>query len=191
MSSLSSVVPHFLLSVVTPGAVAAVVTALIQRKRADLQLIKINETRSVADWLARASTDPDPEAKKAMQNWQPRDIVLLTNCGNGTAYDIRLSGSDCRPRVWVLDTASRAVEENGPGPAAVLPMWSSRYPALEPGGKWSLVVMSSTDETRKPPVLEVSWRGLFRRKKVPLNLANADTIETGWPGKTKTKADAS
>jgi hypothetical protein len=175
-----SVIHQLLLSVGAPVVVAALVTALIQRTRADLQLIKINETEHVADWLARAKTDQDPEAIEAMKHWQPRHIVLLTNHGNGAAYNIKLSGSDCRPRVYVRSTAG-----------AQLPMWSKQYPVLEPGEMWSLVVMTSTDQTRKQPVLEVSWRGRFRRKKKSFDLANAPTMETGWPGKTKMDTDAS
>jgi hypothetical protein len=165
------------------------VSALIQRKRADLQMIKINETSHVADWLARAKTDQDADAIEAMKHWQPRHIVLLSNHGNGTAYNIKLSGSDCRPRVFVRNTASQDPKGEGAHAVAGLPMWSKRYPALEPGGMWSLVVMTSTDQTRKEPVLKVSWRGLFCRKEI--DLAKADTIETGWPGKTKMETDAS
>ena len=152
-------------------------------------MIKINETKHVADWLARAETDKDPKAIEAKKHWQPRDIVLLTNCGKGTAYDIRLSGSDCRPRVFFRDTAGRKLGDAAE-PVAAVPMWSNRYPALEPGKEWSLVVMSSPDDTRKRPVLEVSWRGLIRRKTRRFGLANANTIETGWPGKTKMETDA-
>ena len=193
MSSWLSVVAHPWSSVVTPGVVAALVTALIQRKPADLQMIKINETKHVADWLARAETDQDPKAIEAKKHWQPRDIVLVTNYGKGTAYDIRLSGSDCRPRVFFRDTAGRKLEEGGDAaePVAAGPMWSNRYPALEPGQEWSLVVMSSPDNTRKRPVLEVSWRGLIRRKTRRFELANANIMETGWPGKTKMETDAS
>lgn len=208
MSNLLSVVPHFWSplvahpwsSVATPGLVAGLVTAFLQRKPADLQMIKINETKHVADWLARAETDKDPKAIESKTHWQPRDIVLLTNYGKGTAYDIRLSGSDCRPRVFVRDTAGRKLEDEGDAaePVDALPMWSNRYPALEPGKEWSLVVMSSTDDSRDPPVLEVSWRGLElswrrlirRRKTRRFDLANANMIETGWPGKTKMETDA-
>lgn len=200
MSNLLSVVPHFWSSlaahpwssVVTPGVVAALVTGLIQSKPADLQMIKINETKHVADWLARAETDKDPKAIEAKKHWQPRDIVLVTNFGKGAAYDIRLSGSDCRPRVFFRDTAGRKLEEEGDAaePVAAVPMWSNRYPALEPGQEWSLVVMSSPDDTRKRPVLEVSWRGLIRRKTRRFELANANIMETGWPGKTKMETDA-
>ena len=85
-----------------PGVVAAGVTTalycVVQRPRADLHMVKINQTVEVAKRLARARTDLD--AEEAIKHWQARDIVLLTNYGDGTAYDIRLSGSHCRPRVW-------------------------------------------------------------------------------------------
>ena len=87
-------------------------------------------------------------------------------------------------------SGSEAREGDAAEPVAAVPMWSNRYPALEPGKEWSLVVMSSPDDTRKRPVLEVSWRGLIRRKTRRFGLANANTIETGWPGKTKMETDA-
>jgi hypothetical protein len=175
-------------SVVTPGLVAAAVTAVlyvwILRPRANLHMVRINETVEVAKWLARAKADVD--ADEARKHWQPQDIVLLTNYGDGTAYDIRLSGSNCRPRVWVRDTGHRETED---APLMVgEPMWSDQLAALEPGKSWSVVVMSSTDPTLPRPVLEVSWprlprRGLGRKKR-RYDLAKANTIETGWPGKT-------
>lgn len=47
--------------------------------------------------------------------------------------------------------------------------------------------MSSPNKSKTPPVLEVSWarlpkRGIGRQKRY-LNLAHANIIETGWPGK--------
>jgi hypothetical protein len=90
-------------TVVGPGVVAAVVAAAVywwlQRPRADLHMVRINETVEVAKWLARARADVD--ASEAMKHWQARDIVLLTNYGDGTAYDIKLSGSHCRLARWV------------------------------------------------------------------------------------------
>lgn len=198
----SSIVEHILLSVVTPGLVAALVTAVIQHKRPDLQMIKIDQTKAVADWLARADTDKTPEAIKAKTHWRPGDIVLLTNYGKATAYDIRVSGENCRPRVFFRDTALRKLEDGGAGgPVGALPMWSNRYPALEPGKEWSLVVMRRTDESSGGrPVLEVSWRGLEfswsrhpirRRRTRPFDVADApNIIETGWPGKKTMDTDA-
>jgi hypothetical protein len=180
----------FLSSVLTPGVVAATVTVLlyvwVQRPRADLQMVRINQTVEVAKWLALARTDRD--AEEAMKHWQARDIVLLTNYGDGTAYDIKLSGSHCRPRVWVRDMGRQEMQD-GPVVAAA-PMWSDKLGALEPGQKISVVVMSSPDPTLPRPVLEVSWPRLpgrrLGRKKRRHDLANARTIETGWPGKTDT-----
>jgi hypothetical protein len=188
-------------AVVGPGVVAAVVTTvlyvLIQRPRADLHMVRINQTVEVAKWLARARTDVD--ADEHMKHWQARDIVLLTNYGDGTAYDIRLSGSHCRPRVWVRDVGSQ--ETDGDEVVTKWPMWSDRLGALEPGQKMSVVVMSSPDPTLPRPVLVVSWprlpgrlpkclnRTRLGRRKRRYDLATARTIETGWPGKTDTASD--
>jgi hypothetical protein len=177
-------------SVVTPGVVAAGVTAVlygwIQRPRADLRMVRINQTEAVAERLFRAKQDKD--AAQAL--WQAHDTVLLTNYGDGTAYDIKLSGSDCRPRVWVADVGREEWQGEGTGTKVVAdaPMWSNELKALEPGEHVSVIVMSSTDKSLQKPVLEVSWprlprRGLGRRKR-RYDLANARTIETGWPGKT-------
>jgi hypothetical protein len=180
-------------TVVGPGVVAAVVTTVlyvwIQRPRADLHMVRINQTVEVAKWLARARTDVD--AEEAMKHWQARDIVLLTNYGDGTAYDIRLSGSHCRPRVWVRDVGESQETEV----VTKWPMWSDRLGALEPGEKMSVVVMSNPDPTLPRPVLVVSWPRLpgrfpkrlnntrLSRRKRRYDLATARTIETGWPGK--------
>jgi hypothetical protein len=183
-------------SVVTPGLVAAGVTTLlyvwIQRPRADLQMVRINQTVEVTKWLALARTDID--APQAMKHWDARDTVLVTNYGDGTAYDIKLSGTNCRPRVFVRDMGRQETPDSPVEPAA--PMWSDRLGALKPGASWSVVVMSSPDKTLPPPVLEVSWPRLpsrlpkclqhtrLSRKKRRYDLATARTIETGWPGKT-------
>jgi hypothetical protein len=179
-------------SVAAPGVVSASVTALIyvwlQRPRAHLEMLRINQTEEVAKWLVRAEGDKDPDAVEAKKLWQPRDIVLLRNSGDGTAYDIRFSGdSNCRPRVWVRNVGHRDTED---APVvAGMPMWVDRLASLGPGQSWSVVVMSRTDPTLPRPVLEVSYsvlprRGLRRKKAPPLDLANANIIETGWPGKT-------
>jgi hypothetical protein len=115
-----------------------------------------------------------------------------------------MSGTNCRPRVFVRDTAGLKPEEDDDDKAVgALPMWSNRYPALEPGKEWSLVVMSRTDKSSDAAALEVSWRGLewswswrhpFRwpirlRRTCPFELAKANKIETGWPGKSKMATD--
>jgi hypothetical protein len=56
--------------------------------------------------------------------------VLLTNYGDGTAYDIKLSGSHCRPRVWVRDMGRQETKDAEPvaaEPVAAEPMWSDAF----------------------------------------------------------------
>lgn len=117
-------------------------------------------------------------------HWQPLHFVRLTNYGDGTAYDIRLSGDECRPRVWVGDTGGQKTE-NDP-PTVVWPMWSDTIAALEPGQSVQVLVMTSPDRSRKPPALEARWPRMPRRgfgwKRCRYDLATARTIETGWPG---------
>lgn len=145
-------------------------------------MVRINYTVEVAKWLERAKTDID--ADQASKHWQARDTVLLTNYGNGTAYDIKLSGSYCRPRVWVRDMGRQ--ETKDAEPVAAAPMWSDQLGALEPGKSMSVVVMSSPDPTLPKPVVVVSWprlpgRSFGGRRKTRYDLATARTIETGWP----------
>jgi hypothetical protein len=194
----SPIVNHWLPSVVAPGLVAALVTVAlfwwIQRARADLQMIKIGQTTEVAKWMERASQDTDQAALDARTYWQPNDIVLLTNYGDGTAYNIKFSGSNCRPRVWTRSTGQKDAE--GAEITDGLPMWSDRLAALGPGKMWSVVVMSSPDQSVPRPVLEVSWATLPKRRigcgkfgrsigtgKRSFDLGTANIIETGWPGK--------
>ena len=56
-------------------------------------------TVRVAEWLALAEKDRDEKTA-----WLAEDFVLVTNYGDGPAYDIKLSGSNCRPRVRLRDT---------------------------------------------------------------------------------------
>ncbi len=95
----------WLSSVLTPGVVAAGVTLAtnwwLLRPRADLRMAVGTQTVEDADRLLRAN---DGSASWGDHlNWLPTAFVRLTNYGDGTAYDVRLSGTNCRPRVWVGD----------------------------------------------------------------------------------------
>ena len=99
----------------------------IQRPRPYLQMVKIDQTVHVAEWLALAEKDRDEKTA-----WLAEDFVLVTNYGDGPAYDIKLSGSNCRPRVRLRDTGRQEVDD---GPVVpTLPIWSNRLGALQPGG---------------------------------------------------------
>jgi hypothetical protein len=174
---------HLVTSVLTPGLVAAGVTVFfgwIQRPRPYLQMVRVDRTVDVAKWLALAEKDRDEKTA-----WLAEDFVLVTNYGDGAAYDIKLSGSNCRPRVRVRDTGRQEVEDGPVVPS--VPIWSNRLGALQPGGEMSVVVMRSPDPSLPSPLLEVSWprplRWLGRRKR-RLDLATAPIMESGWPGKT-------
>lgn len=187
----SSWVAAHLSSIVVPGVVSASVTVLlyvwIQRARPHLKMVRIHRTKHVAEWLKAAEADTSPEAVTAATYWQPEYIVLLRNYGDGTAYNIKVSGNtSCRPRVPILTTGEQGVADSMV--VAGMPMWSDRLAALEAGKQWSVVAMTSTDKSLPPPVLKVSWtglprRGLLRHRRC-LKLAEANLIETGWPGKT-------
>jgi len=188
-------------SVLVPGVVAAGVTLLfywwIQRPRADLQMVKIYETVEVTKWLARARKDPD--AEEAMKR-QARDIVLLTNYGDGIAFDIKLSGTNCIPRVYVRDVGEMKDAEVGETKDAEVgetkdaevgetkdaevvakwPMWSDRLGALKPGEMMSVVVMSDP-ALKERPVLEVSWPRLPRRLPKCLIHTRLGSITVPYP----------
>ncbi|AYE95711.1 hypothetical protein C0J29_13760 [Mycobacterium paragordonae] len=193
-------------AVVTGGSVAALVTfglnMWLTRPRADLRMASIGHTIDLAERMYRAQTDGD--TARFRPHWDQRGVVRLTNYGDGTAFDIRLSGSDCRPRVWLADMGNQQmhtpIDDDGTmrppeaiPPALGWPMWSDKLSALGPGESVDVIVMSSPDTSRPKPVLEVSWswlprRGLGRRK-FRYDLATARSVECGWPGKTDTAGD--
>jgi hypothetical protein len=88
---------------VGPGVVAAAVTLAfnwwIQRPRTDLRMIRSGFTVTDLERLKRAKE----KASDTALQWQPWHVVRLTNYGDGTGYDIKLTGTNCRPRVWVDD----------------------------------------------------------------------------------------
>lgn len=161
------------------------------------------ETLEVADQLYRA--EKDGEAGRVRQHWDRRGVVRLTNFGDGTAHDVRVSGSDCRPRVWLADMGiaqlNTRIDDDGkthqePIPPIVgWPMWSDKLAALKPGESVDVIVMSSPDESRPKPVLEASWAGplsnrrFSRRRTRRYDLATARAIEVGWPGKRDIAGD--
>lgn len=87
-------------------------------------------------------------------------------------------------RVWIGDSGH--VEIQGEPPKVAWPLWSDTVAALEPGQWVNVYVMASPDQSRPKPVLTASWprspgRGLGLRA-ITYDLANARTVESGWPG---------
>lgn len=86
-------------SLVTPGVVAAAVTLLanwwLLRARASLRMSPSGQTVEDLERLGRAQYRvPEEERSRFVTQ-----VVRLTNYGDGTAYDIELTGRNCRPRV--------------------------------------------------------------------------------------------
>jgi len=124
------------------------------------------------------------ESPENVRQRTPSHVVRLTNYGDGTAHDVRLKGQECRPRVWVGDAGK--MDQEGRAKVA-WPMWDRTIPALDPGESKHIFVMCLTDD-RNVPVVTASWpvmprRGLWRRT-IHIDLSKAETIETGWPGKS-------
>jgi hypothetical protein len=176
-------------SILTPGVIAAAVTVLtnwwVQRPRADLRMVVGSQTIEDADRLLRANNGDTNMANHP--HWLPLCFVRLTNYGDGTAHNIRLSGGErCRPRVWVGD--SGVVPIQGKPPKVHYPMWSDTVAAIEPGETVNIYVMGSADRSLAKPVIEASWPRLPGRRVGRItyryDLAEGRRIEEGWPGGT-------
>jgi hypothetical protein len=133
-------------------------------------------------------------ANKKSNNWVGHDLlpefVRLTNYGNGTAFDIRLAGRHCLPRVWIGDapTSQSGLEGADPEPTVGAPMWSESLSSLAPGE--SVTIFAMRPATKNPlsgdPELTVTWPrlpqlGVWRKRK-HLKLSEAPRVEMGWPG---------
>jgi hypothetical protein len=133
-------------------------------------------------------------ANKQRNNWHGRDLlpefVRLTNYGNGTAFDVRLIGRHCLPRVWVGDapTSSGGLEQTDPEPTIGVPMWDDSLSSLEPGE--SVTIFAMRPATKNPlvgnPELTATWPRLpqlgIGRKRIHIVIAEAPRVEMGWPG---------
>jgi hypothetical protein len=168
-------------SVVTPGLVAAAVTFTANwwlRPRASLRTIRSGFTYDDLDRIERAKNPNVPD----QQHRSPWHIVRLTNFGDGTAYDVELSGKNCRPRVWIADSGKKQNEATDPEVA--WPMWDRNLAALPPGESVHVLLMCVTDE-RNSAELTVTWSnmpGRSRRRSTRYAVRDQLGIETGWPG---------
>lgn len=177
-------------TVLASGVFAALVTFglnwWLTRLRADLRMIRSGSTAEDVERLIRAR----PNATEAAKQWQLWHVVRLTNYGDGTAYDLKLTGTDCRPRVWVADTAIEQTGDAVPENAVVTqwPMWSDRVSMLAPGESVHVLLMCLSDDSRNDATVAVSWtplpgRQLLRRRQLSqYALKDERGIETGWPG---------
>ena len=174
-------------SILTPILVAAGVTVLtnwwLQRPHADLHMVVGAQSLEDADRLLRANKGDTNWSNHP--HWLPLCFIRLTNYGDGTAHNIKLTGERCRPRVWVGD--SGVVPIQGQPPEVAYPLWSDTIAALEPGETVNIYVMGSLDQSLAKPIITASWprlpgRRWDWRKALRYDLANARRIEEGWPG---------
>jgi len=115
-----------------PAAIGALLGAVavwwMQHPRADLRIAAGSMTVEDYERLLRGNIRSGDFSQHPFPH---PDAVLLTNYGNGTAYDIQFKGTHCRPRVWVGDAFKHPLEgqlvEVGP------PMWNDTLGALAPG----------------------------------------------------------
>lgn len=116
------------------------------------------------------------------------EFVRLTNHGNGTAFDIKLEGDNCRPRVFVgyAPYSVGTLEATDPEPEIGVPMWSESLSSLGPGESVTIFVMWSQNPLVGKPELTVSWPRLPQlgtwRKRMHVKLVDAPRMEGGWPG---------
>jgi hypothetical protein len=133
-------------------------------------------------------------ANKKKYNWHGRELfpefVRLTNYGNGTAFDIQLTGTHCLPRAWVGDapTSTGTMDETDPAPEIGVPMWSESLSSLGPGE--SVTIFAMRPATKNPlsgnPELTAAWPRLPQlgrwQKREHIVLSEAPRVEMGWPG---------
>jgi hypothetical protein len=171
-----------LISVLTSGVVAALVTFAgnwwFLRPRAALRMVRSGQTFEDADRLRRARKGAQ-EQELVRTPWH---LVRLTNYGDGAAYDIELDGKNCRPRVWVADTAMSQTQDDPLEVAA--PMWDRKVGALPAGQSVHVLLMCVLDE-RNSAKVKVTWLdmpGRSRRRSTRYAVKDQLGIETGWPG---------
>jgi hypothetical protein len=169
-------------SVATSGVIAAAVTFAanwwVLRSRARLRMVRSGFTLDDADRLHRAKNPNTPEE----QTRTPWHVVRLTNYGDGTAYDIELTGRNCRPRLWVADTGQ--AEWEGNAPELKWPMWDRKLAALPAGESIQILLMCVLDE-RNSAEVRARWSdmpGRSRRRSTRYAVKDDRGIETGWPG---------
>ncbi len=96
-------------TILTSGAAGALVTVLVNRflvggpRPPDLRLAA--STALVED-MERVTREN--EGNFTGMTWLPAGWVRLTNHGDGTAHDVKLTGQRCRPRVWIGGTRVRS-----------------------------------------------------------------------------------
>lgn len=175
-------------TILTSGAAGAVATVLVNRfivgPRPDLRLSPSPLLVEDAERLTREN-----RADNTAITWQPLKWVLLTNHGDGTAHDIKLTGERCRPRVWVGDSAE--LPQLGQPVEASHAVWSNTVAAIPAGESVTVHVVMHNDASEEKPTVTATWprlpgRGWTRawalHRSVTFDFAKSRPVERGIPG---------
>ena len=174
-------------TILTSGAAGALVTVLVNRflvgPRSDLRLA--SSTALVED-MERVTREN--EGNFTGMTWLPAGWVRLTNHGDGTAHDVKLTGQRCRPRVWIGDSGEKPFA--GQPVQAKYPLWSDTIAAVEPGESVNVCLAARDDASEAKPTVTASWPRLAGRRwagtrAVTLDCATSRRVEYGMPGQTE------
>jgi hypothetical protein len=121
-------------------------------------------------------------------DWMPLGWVRLTNHGDGTAHDVKLTGERCRPRVWIGDSGVKPYA--GQLVKAEYPLWSNVIAAVEPGESVSVCIVARNDPSQAKPTVTATWprlpgRPWAGRRAVSFDFAASRPVEHGMPGQTE------
>lgn len=173
-------------TVLTSGAAGAVVTVLVNRfvvgPRPDLRLSSSTALVEDTERVTRQN-----EGNFTGMDWMPLGWVRLTNHGDGTAHDVKLTGERCRPRVWIGDSGVKP--HAGQPVEAHFPLWSNTIAAIEPGESVNVCVVARHDPSQAKPTVTVAWPRLAGRRwagsrNVNYDFAASRQVEHGMPGQT-------
>lgn len=177
-------------AVITGGSVAALVTLganlWLLRPRPDVRLIGSGPDVDDAERILRANDGQSNWINH--QHWHPGGWVKMVNYGDGTAHDIKLTGDECQPYVWVGDIAQTdQISADVEARVSIRwPTWSDTLSELPPGKSVSIMVMVPTDRKRNPVGIRASWPRLpgrpFGRRHHEYRFAEGRKVEMGWPG---------
>jgi hypothetical protein len=150
------------------------------RPRPDLRLVHSAASVEDTERIARQN-----QGDYTGVDWLPAMWARLTNHGDGTAHDVRLTGERCRPRVWIGD--SGVLSSSGQLVEAKYPLWVDSIAAIEPGASVNVCIVARNDPSVPKPIVTASWPRLPARvwagfRSVSLDFTTQREFEYGLPG---------
>jgi len=174
-------------TVLSSGAAGAFVTVLVNHflvgPRPDLRLAPSTALVEDMERVTRKN-----EGNFTGMTWLPVGWVRLTNHGDGTAHDVKLTGERCRPRVWTGDSGVKP--SAGRPVVAEHPLWSDTIAAVEPGESVNVCIVARGDAYEAKPTVTAKWPRLAGRRwagsrAITFDCATSRRVEHGMPGQTE------